>query len=73
MHDTNVTSESLDEWRCTPSKERHDAPNTPAVVERGLVGTLGLFAVQGVPAQEATPAAEVAPLTLESLRQRSIA
>ena len=32
-----------------------------------LVGILGLFTVQGVPAQEATPAGEVAPLTIEAL------
>lgn len=39
-----------------------------AFVLLGLVGTFGLFTVSGVPAaQEATPAAEAAPITLETL------
>src|SRR5918998_3748966 len=37
------------------------------VVVLGIVAALALFTVQGIPAQEGTPAGEAAPITLESL------
>ena len=37
------------------------------VVVLSLVGAFGVFTVQGLPAQEATPAGEAAPIVIESL------